>query len=331
MRFFATLAIASLAIAAPTAPIQERQETTVTGSLLTIAQSFQATVLGSVKIIQDSGATLSGQVDAAAEATQKLIADNVATLAAAVSASGGLFQGEVGKLSVTTSSEVEKLSLEQRKQLANAITALQAGVAGIRPIYDIKVTDFTPLLQSTIESEVKLIRDSIGPLVTPVSVFASTVANNAPKVNFDLVGIPAALTGLQGALQSQIAFIGIDLSKAFPGAPTIAVPSVSLPGAAVPTASVPVISPSVPAIPVPSIPSVPLPSAGVPAISAPGAPALAIPSAVLPDIKVPSAGLPALALPTPSAGVPAIPAIKVPSLSIPALPRVTPALPARPN
>lgn len=312
----ANLALASLAIAAPTAPIEERQ-TTVTGSLLTILSSFQTTSLGSVKIIrtfskpallprldthtdspaEDSGAAAFGQATAAAEVAQKLIIDNVRSISAAATASAGLLTGEIGKLPVTTSEEVSKLSVEQRRQIAEAVVTLQTAVAGIQPIYDIQIKDFTPELRKIIDDEVKLVQSSIGPLINPVAGFASLVVNNAPKADFDVVGIPAAIAELRSVVDKQIAFIGlgIDLNKAFPalalpaasGLPSASVPAIALPSISAPAIAVPSISvPSVPA------PSISVPAIAVPSISAPAVPSISVPAIALPKITPPAAGLP---------------------------------------
>jgi hypothetical protein len=316
----ATLVLASLAIAAPTAPIEERQ-TTVTGSLLTILSSFQATSQGSVKIIrtfstpallprldthtdspvEDSGAAAFGSATAAAAVAQKLIIDNVRSISAAATASAGLLTGEIGKLPVTTSEEVSKLSVEQRRQIAEAVVTLQTAVAGIQPIYDIQIKDFTPELRQIIDDEVKLVQNTIGPLINPVAGFASLVVNNAPKADFDVVGIPAAIAELRSVVDKQIAFIGlgIDLNKAFPAAPALpaasGVPSVSIPAIALPSVSVPAI-----ALPSISVPSVPAPSVSVPAIAVPSIKAPAVPSISVPAIAIPKITPPA-GLPRPAA------------------------------
>ncbi|KAF5613899.1 uncharacterized protein FSUBG_511 [Fusarium subglutinans] len=189
MKFLSLLTLTSFATASPF-----RRQQTVTGTIRSSVNTLSDATAVTLNQINDNVALIKNNVDA------QVIVEAQALLKANYQAiAQGLATSTTTIVSVTTgaaggvAAQAIGLTNQQIVTLTASVNAVINILENIGATVTITVTDLTPALRATFQSEINAVKAAINPFVSPVFLFAAAVrAAN--------VGGSATITGLDNAI-----------------------------------------------------------------------------------------------------------------------------------
>ncbi|KAF4503714.1 hypothetical protein FAGAP_59 [Fusarium agapanthi] len=197
MKFLSLLTLASFATASPF-----RRQQTVTGTIKSSVDTLSSSSVVTLNQINDNVALIQNNVDA------QVIVEAQALLKANYQAiAQGLATSTTTIVSVTTGAAggvaVQAIGLtnQQIVTLTASINIVIDIIQNIGATVTITVTDLTPALRATFQSEINAVKAAINPFVSPVLLLAAAVrAAN--------IGGSATITGLDNAIVNLIRVYG---------------------------------------------------------------------------------------------------------------------------
>ncbi|KAF5640631.1 hypothetical protein F52700_3782 [Fusarium sp. NRRL 52700] len=197
MKFLSLLTLASFATASPF-----RRQQTVTGTIKSSVDTLSGASVVTLNQIDDNVALIKNNVDAQViveaqallKANYQAIAQGLATSTTTiVSVTTGAAGGVVGQAIGLTNQQIVTLTA--------AVNVVIEIIENIGATVTITVTDLTPALRATFQSEINAVKTAINPFVSPVFLFAAAVrAAN--------VGGSATITGLDNAIVNLVRVYG---------------------------------------------------------------------------------------------------------------------------
>ncbi|KAF4425273.1 hypothetical protein FACUT_10026 [Fusarium acutatum] len=193
MKFLSLITLASFATASPF-----RRQQTVTGTIKSSVDTLSSSSVTTLNEINDSVLLIKNNVDA------QIIVEAQALLKANYQAiAQGLATSTTTIVSVTTGAAggvvVQALTLtnQQIVTLTASIRLVIDILENLGATITVTVTDLTPALRATFQSEINAVKTAINPFVSPVLLFAAAVrAAN--------IGGSATITGLDNAIVNLI-------------------------------------------------------------------------------------------------------------------------------
>ncbi|KAF5534311.1 hypothetical protein FMEXI_11366 [Fusarium mexicanum] len=189
MKFLSLITLASFATASPF-----RRQQSVTGTIKSSVDTLSDASLVTLNQINDNVALIKNNVDA------QVIVEAQALLKANYQAiAQGLTTSTTTIVSVTTgaaggvAAQAIGLTNQQIVTLTASVNLVINIVENLGATVTVTVTDLTPALRATFQSEINAVKAAINPFVSPVLLFAAAVrAAN--------VGGSATITGLDNAI-----------------------------------------------------------------------------------------------------------------------------------
>ncbi|KAG5749265.1 hypothetical protein H9Q69_009206 [Fusarium xylarioides] len=193
MKFLSLLTLASFATASPF-----RRQQTVTGTIKSSVDTLSSSSTVTLNQIDDNVALIRNNVDA--QVIAQIQADLKANYQAILQ---GLAASTTTIVSVTTGAaggvagQAIGLTNQQIVTLTASILVVIDIVENIGATVSVTVTDLTPALRATFQSEINAVKTALNPFISPVLLFAAAVrAAN--------IGGSAAITGLDNAIVNLI-------------------------------------------------------------------------------------------------------------------------------
>ncbi|KAF5578986.1 hypothetical protein FPCIR_11346 [Fusarium pseudocircinatum] len=205
MKFLSLITLASFATASPF-----RRQQTVTGTIKSSVDTLSDASLVTLNQINDNVALIKNNVDAQVIVeAQALLKANYQAIAQGLTASTTTIVSVTTGAAGGVAAQAIGLTNQQIVTLTAAINLIIQIFENIEATVTITITDLTPALRATFQSEINAVKAAINPFLSPVLLFAAAVrAAN--------VGGSATITGLDNAivnlirLQSElVASIGI--------------------------------------------------------------------------------------------------------------------------
>ncbi|KAF5539974.1 hypothetical protein FPHYL_12177 [Fusarium phyllophilum] len=193
MKFLSLLTLASFATASPF-----RRQQTVTGTIKSSVDTLSSSSTVTLNQIDDNVELIKNNVDA--QVIAQIQADLKANYQAILQ---GLAASTTTIVSVTTGAaggvagQAIGLTNQQIVTLTGSILVVIDIVENIGATVSVTVTDLTPALRATFQSEINAVKAALNPFISPVLLFAAAVrAAN--------IGGSAAVTGLDNAIVNLI-------------------------------------------------------------------------------------------------------------------------------
>ncbi|KAG7418753.1 hypothetical protein Forpe1208_v003158 [Fusarium oxysporum f. sp. rapae] len=193
MKFLSLLTLASFVTASPF-----RRQQTVTGTIKSSVDTLSGSSVVTLNEINDNVLLIKNNVDA------QVIAQIQADLKANYEIiARGLANSTTRIVSVTTgaaggvAAQAIGLTNQQIVTLTGSILVVIDIVENIGATVSVTVTDLTPALRATFQSEINAVKASLNPFISPILLFAAAVR----AVN---VGGSATITGLDNAIVNLI-------------------------------------------------------------------------------------------------------------------------------
>ncbi|KAH7171894.1 hypothetical protein DER46DRAFT_656540 [Fusarium sp. MPI-SDFR-AT-0072] len=193
MKFLSLLTLASFVTASPF-----RRQQTVTGTIKSSVDTLSGSSVVTLNEINDNVLLIKNNVDA------QVIAQIQADLKANYEIiARGLANSTTRIVSVTTgaaggvAAQAIGLTNQQIVTLTGSILVVIDIVENIGATVSVTVTDLTPALRATFQSEINAVKAALNPFISPILLFAAAVR----AVN---VGGSATITGLDNAIVNLI-------------------------------------------------------------------------------------------------------------------------------
>ncbi|KAF5687442.1 hypothetical protein FCIRC_2386 [Fusarium circinatum] len=205
MKFLSLLTLASFATASPfrrqqtvTGTIKSSVNTVADASLITLNQ-----INDNVALIKNNvGAQVIVEAQALVKANYQAIAQGLATstttiVSVTTGAAGGVAAQAIG------------LTNQQIVTLTTSILVVIDILENIGATVTVTVTDLTPALRATFQSEINAVKAAINPFVSPVLLFATAVRAANVGVSATITGLDNAIVNLIRVQSELVASIGI--------------------------------------------------------------------------------------------------------------------------
>ncbi|EMT64190.1 hypothetical protein ACKRZS_014047 [Fusarium odoratissimum] len=205
MKFFSLLTLASFATASPF-----RRQQTVTGTIKSSVDTLSGSSVVTLNEINDNVILIKNNVDA------QVIAQIQADLKANYEViAQGLANSTTRIVSVTTGAaggvafQAIGLTNQQIVTLTASILVVIDIVENIGATVSVTVTDLTPALRATFQSEINAVKTALNPFISPVLLFAAAVRAANVGGGATITGLDNAIVNLIRVQSELVASIGI--------------------------------------------------------------------------------------------------------------------------
>ncbi|KAF9770573.1 hypothetical protein IL306_011856 [Fusarium sp. DS 682] len=205
MRFLSLLTLASLATASPF-----RRQQTVTGTIKSSVDTLSDSSVVTINEINDGVLLIKNNVDA-----QVIVEVQAALKANYEAIAQGLTTSTTKIVSVTTGAAggvaVQAIGLtnQQIVTLTASLLVVIEILENIGATITVTVTDLTPALRATFESEIAAVKDALNPFISPLFLFAAAVRAVNVAGSATITGLDNAIVNLIRVQSELVASLGI--------------------------------------------------------------------------------------------------------------------------
>ncbi|KAL6413095.1 hypothetical protein AUP68_02593 [Ilyonectria robusta] len=209
MKFSNVLFFATAALAAPTIQALDKRQTTVLGTVQSIANTITNSTSGNVANIKTIIVSIQNNVAADVLVQLQLqLEANLQAIVTVLSAAAVNITDATNAAAIEIGGDVDNLTTAQILQIKAAIESAVAAVNNVTATVTASVSVLTPGGKKLIADELKAIRDAVNGILTPLAQFLQGLRFNA-TVSAVVTGLGGILTSLLTSTASILASLGL--------------------------------------------------------------------------------------------------------------------------